>query len=61
MPTITDREAEIILDTMKNIRIESRNPKARMIRISNLADKVTVIINRSKRRNTCPNKTHTNT
>lgn len=50
MPSITDREAEIILEAMNNIRIESRNPKARMIRISNLADKVSVIINKSKRR-----------
>lgn len=50
MPTITDREAETILEVVNQIRLESRKPKPRMIRISNLADRVTVVINRSKRR-----------
>ena len=61
MPAITDREAEIILDTLNQIRSESRKEKPRMLRMINLADKVTVIINKSKRRKTCPNKRHTST
>ena len=50
MPTITDREAEIILEALNRIRSESRMEKPRMLRTINLADKVTVIINRAKRR-----------
>ena len=50
MPTITEREAEIILETVRQIRLESRKPKPRMIRISNLTDRIAVIVNKSKRR-----------
>lgn len=50
MPTITDREAEIILEALNRIRSESRSERPRTLRTINLADKVTVIIKRAKRR-----------
>lgn len=50
MPTLTDREALIILETMQRIQAESRMPVQRKNRITNLASKVSVIIHKSQRR-----------
>ena len=50
MPTLTDREADTIRTVMQQIQVESRRPVQRKYRITNLASKVTVIINKAQRR-----------
>ena len=50
MPTLTDREARLILEAVQQIRLESRKPVQRKDRIQNLADRVSVIIRKAQQR-----------